>query len=256
MGADNPYRKNISKVCGLLFVFLFASTLWGQEIMYPEGSIISTTYSISELIVETGSSLTITRTITNNESYPLTNLYVSESISPELELISYSIDINGTVIPFAYFGDLEDEIIAGYKSFYWVIDEPIIGDTLNRNLMPGETLNLEYSLSSTVSGSYAVMFHTTCFYGDGTGYFAVGDSTSVAFVSDPECGDTNSDGEMDILDVVYLINYRYKSGPPPDPMESGDVNHDGSIDILDIVYIINFVYKSGPEPLCPDPASL
>ncbi len=31
-----------------------------------------------------------------------------------------------------------------------------------------------------------------------------------------ECGDVNSDELVNILDIVYLINYKYKAGPAPD----------------------------------------
>jgi len=65
------------------------------------------------------------------------------------------------------------------------------------------------------------------------------------------CGDVNRDGNIDILDIVYLINFKYKAGPQPEPMESGDVNNDLVINILDVVYLINFKYKSGPAPNCP-----
>ena len=65
------------------------------------------------------------------------------------------------------------------------------------------------------------------------------------------CGDVTDDGDVNILDIVFLINYKYKGGPAPEPLESGDVNSDESIDILDIVYIINYKYKNGPEPDCP-----
>ncbi|HHI02711.1 MAG TPA: hypothetical protein ENL22_04245 [candidate division Zixibacteria bacterium] len=65
------------------------------------------------------------------------------------------------------------------------------------------------------------------------------------------CGDVNRDGDINILDIVYLINFKYKSGSAPDPPESADVNNDLTINILDIVYLINFKYKTGPEPDCP-----
>ena len=64
------------------------------------------------------------------------------------------------------------------------------------------------------------------------------------------CGDINKDGGINILDVVDLINYKYKGGPAPAPMAIGDVNRSGQIDILDIIYIINFKYKGGPAPDC------
>ncbi len=66
------------------------------------------------------------------------------------------------------------------------------------------------------------------------------------------CGDANSDGSIDILDVVYLINYKYKGGPPPIDLNQADVDNSGEINILDVVYIINYKYKSGPDPNCPE----
>ncbi|GEM_PF-2411104 len=65
------------------------------------------------------------------------------------------------------------------------------------------------------------------------------------------CGDANGNGAVNILDVTFLINYLYKSGPAPDPEASGDVNNSASINILDISYLINYLYKSGPVPNCP-----
>lgn len=60
-------------------------------------------------------------------------------------------------------------------------------------------------------------------------------------------GDTNRDGNINALDVTYLINFLYKHGPAPDPY-TGDVNNSGVINALDVTYLINFLYKSGPEP--------
>jgi len=65
------------------------------------------------------------------------------------------------------------------------------------------------------------------------------------------CGDVNGDKVVEIGDVVYLINYLYKSGPAPDPLELGDVNLDVVVDIGDVVYLINYLYKKGTPPCQP-----
>ena len=61
-------------------------------------------------------------------------------------------------------------------------------------------------------------------------------------------GDANGDRSVDILDVVFLVNYKYKDGPSPVVPPLADPNFDCSIDILDVVYIINYKYKDGPDP--------
>jgi len=67
-------------------------------------------------------------------------------------------------------------------------------------------------------------------------------------------GDANNSGNYNILDITHLINYLYKSGPPPTPYTlcSGDANCECAVNILDVTYLINFLYKFGPPPCdCP-----
>lgn len=62
-------------------------------------------------------------------------------------------------------------------------------------------------------------------------------------------GDVNADGNVNIGDAVYLINYIFKGGPPPQPVLCvGDVNDDGSVNIGDAVHMINYVFKGGTAP--------
>ena len=63
-------------------------------------------------------------------------------------------------------------------------------------------------------------------------------------------GDANGDGVLDLGDVVYLVNYLYKDGPAPTPLEAGDANGDDEVDLGDVVYLINYLFKDGPAPPC------
>ncbi|MGB2989562.1 MAG: dockerin type I repeat-containing protein, partial [Candidatus Zixiibacteriota bacterium] len=63
-------------------------------------------------------------------------------------------------------------------------------------------------------------------------------------------GDATGDGVINIADVMYMINYLYRSGPYPASFEAGDANCDGDHGILDVVILINFLYKGGRHPGC------
>ncbi len=65
------------------------------------------------------------------------------------------------------------------------------------------------------------------------------------------CGDANGDGMVNVGDAIYIINFVFKGGPPPVPMNAGDANCDGGVNVGDAVYIINFVFSGGPAPCCP-----
>jgi len=66
-----------------------------------------------------------------------------------------------------------------------------------------------------------------------------------------ECGDANGDQIINVGDAVYLINYIFRSGPAPEPLEAADANCDGGLNVGDAVYLINRIFKDGPEPCCP-----
>ncbi len=64
------------------------------------------------------------------------------------------------------------------------------------------------------------------------------------------CGDLDKNGAVNILDIVFLINYKFKNGPAPDPLDAANVNGDEAVNILDIVYLVNYKFKGGPPPHC------
>ncbi len=78
--------------------------------------------------------------------------------------------------------------------------------------------------------------------------------TAVSFAG--VCGDVNDDSIINILDIIYLIDYKFRGGPEPAIMESADVNSDGIINILDIIYLIEYKFKGGAEPYCHETGTM
>lgn len=63
-------------------------------------------------------------------------------------------------------------------------------------------------------------------------------------------GDANGDFILDLADAVYLLNYLFKAGDAPNPLDSGDANCDGMVELEDAIYLLNYLYKGGPAPPC------
>ena len=57
-------------------------------------------------------------------------------------------------------------------------------------------------------------------------------------------GDANSDGIVDVADLVHIINYLYRGGMPPSPVSLGDFNQDGEVNLADLVALINYLFRS------------
>jgi hypothetical protein len=68
------------------------------------------------------------------------------------------------------------------------------------------------------------------------------------------CGDANSDGAIDVSDIVFIIAYIFSGGTAPGWCNyangKGDANGDGRISVADAVYLICRIFSGGPPPHC------
>lgn len=67
----------------------------------------------------------------------------------------------------------------------------------------------------------------------------------------PICGDLDYSGDITLLDILYMIDRKFKHGPAFSPEAIGDVNNDGNFNLLDILLLINYKFKDGPALECP-----
>lgn len=107
----------------------------------------------------------------------------------------------------------------------------------------GEVHNTAHAWTEV--GNYTVKVQSKDIYDQETAWGETSSINMHGYLS----GDPNGDLLANILDVVFLIKFKYQNGPPPDPYESGDVNGNIIVNILDITYLINFLYMGGPIPV-------
>ncbi len=201
------YLPHVSKLLKLLIVIIGFSLvkyhmLIAQESLYPPGANINITYNISSTSFEINDTISVTRSITNNETYSLSNLYITENLPPEFQLIQQSLKINGIDVSFNRDGPTLGGELTGYNLYQWIIDYPGSTSPPNRLLAPGERLDLEYVIVVGSPGNYTLPFHTVCFYGGGGGHFATAgsiiDNTVLITASAAANGNISPSGSIEV----------------------------------------------------------
>lgn len=79
-------------------------------------------------------------------------------------------------------------------------------------------------------------------YTDATEFTYYGTFTLIGHIS----GDLNNDGQVDISDLVYLVDFCFHGGPAPSFLEGADLDHNGTVDISDLVSLVDRIFVSGP----------
>jgi len=67
-------------------------------------------------------------------------------------------------------------------------------------------------------------------------------------------GDSNVDGEVNLTDAVFTLEWLFRGGRRPDCLDAADSNGSRDVDIADPVYSLNFLFIGGPAPPAPFPA--
>lgn len=64
-------------------------------------------------------------------------------------------------------------------------------------------------------------------------------------------GDANSDGNINLLDLTFLVDRVFRGGPEPEPVLAGDCNCDSNVNLLDLTFMVDYVFRGGQVPSCP-----
>lgn len=152
-------------------------------------------------------------------------------------------------------------IAGGTLNLAYVADDPDLADTMFFSASgpgiftgpadyPPDTA--QFAWTTTTADTLGSPYTLTVIVQDGAG----GADTIVTTltVSPPAqfvVGDANLDGAINASDIIYLVNYVFKGGPPPVPeAAAGDVNCDLTVTSSDIVFLVNYVFRGGPQPAC------
>lgn len=130
-------------------------------------------------------------------------------------------------------------------------------DSIKTGINPanGKNSAIFYLDANRFVESYGTIWEGETYFLRLTGYEALGGYFALEATVDLTGfmpGDVNDDAVVDMEDIVYLIQYKFVSGPAPYPfIDIGDVNGDGIINIRDIIYLVSYSYGGGPAPVHP-----
>ena len=68
-------------------------------------------------------------------------------------------------------------------------------------------------------------------------------------------GDVNSDGRVSIADLVFIVHSQLLEGREPDCEDAADVDDNGELTLLDTLYLLTTLFGPGPTAIpvwsCP-----
>jgi hypothetical protein len=141
-------------------------------------------------------------------------------------------------------------ILASVSALAEDTKDPVTGEEINWQVISGggenNGLSSNYGLAGTV-GQVATGGGSSESFQLQHGFWQV-----FAGGTDYVCGDADGNEVVNVSDIVWMINFVFGDGPPPEPMAAGDVDCNGSVNVSDIVFLINFVFGTGDEPCDTD----
>ena len=126
-------------------------------------------------------------------------------------------------------------------SFNNIIRDPLYADTLDYELLCNSPC-----IDAGDPGIYVTPDNGGCRIDMGAYEYPyiIGDANSDGLVT-PRGSRTGAISEGDI---IYLVNYLFRTGPKPCPYHAADANCDGVVNVADVVCLINCLFRGGNLP--------
>ena len=118
-------------------------------------------------------------------------------------------------------------------------------------LLATMTFEVEDTTTICVDSCFALVMHLSFTRSDATSYVPRHSMPYCFSIQVSARGDANGDGQINVSDALYMLNYLFRHGPPPVSFEAGDANCDNDHGALDVVFLLNYLFRFGPAPGCP-----
>lgn len=176
----DPITITMARYFFIILLMLILPVTPAAETLYPSGANIILQYNLSAQSINVGDTLTISRVLVNNESYPISGLYFSENIPSEFGLVDQSVTVNGGDINYEFDGSL-GSMFPGNRCYYWIVDDP--DGSIQNYINPGDSVVVTIRLTCSEAGNYLLPLHTGSFLGNTSGFFATDDAISITVTS-------------------------------------------------------------------------
>ncbi len=150
--------------------------------------------------------------------------------------------------------------LAMFTDVYNVLEGVYIDDIENVEIFGVSTeiseaiIDTFYTFSSKPVGDYWYRVSAT----DNEGQESRLSGCTKTEVSAGECclirGDCDHNGQVDVLDIDYFMEWLWRGGSGLPCPDEGDVNGNLQVDALDVDYLVDYLFRDGPAPVdCPTP---
>ena len=68
-------------------------------------------------------------------------------------------------------------------------------------------------------------------------------------------GDPTGNGQTDITDGVFILNYLFLGSRAPECLDAADSDDSGTVDLSDAIRILNYLFLGGGAPPAPGPGA-
>ena len=154
-------------------------------------------------------------------------------------------DENGTPGAETFSRVVAGGLVDGWNEFDLLADElSVSGDFWVGIKAFSSTSDIGVDTSSSGSSSFSQGTGNWADYADGNFMIRLLIDGGEGGGTSCDAGDVNSDGIINVLDVVTMVNLVLGAEPSDSEACAADFNSDGAIDVLDIVSVVNIIMGS------------